>query len=65
MNRITLSGRNDKIEPRTVYLDGREIGRVVPDRGSWIAYDARSREHGRWWLTDWYAADALRRIPTS
>lgn len=71
MNHIRLSGRNNDNITRTVYRvmnAGRyneydlEIGQVEPRNGLWIARDMQGREHGKWWLTDWYAADALTRV---
>lgn len=63
----TLSGRNGQRDTRTVYLDGREIGSVIPittvDHACWEARDLSGQCHGDRWLSDWYAADALSRAP--
>lgn len=66
MKRLTLSGRNNLRDPRTVYLDDEPIGEVfpvsVPTWGdAWQARDLNDHSHGDSWLTDWYAAEALRR----
>lgn len=69
MARVTLSGRNNCRDTRTVYLDGKEIGRVIfvhhPDvmgwSFAWEARDLHGRCHGDRWLSDWNAADALSR----
>jgi hypothetical protein len=57
---ITLFGRNNLREIRTVEYDGAEIGKVIPAEGSlWVACDLQGRNHGDRWLSDWYAAQAL------
>jgi hypothetical protein len=71
MGRVTLSGPNNsgllfkQRNTRTVYLDGVEIGEVLPitttEHDLWEARDLKGRCHGDRWLSDWYAADALSR----
>ena len=65
MARITLSGPNNELNPRTVFLDGVDIGTVRPHTVAlsilWEATDKSHRCHGDRYLTDWCAADALSR----
>ena len=71
INHVTLSGRNNLRDIRTVYLDDVEIGSVVPvvthdgiePWETWEARDLSGQSHGDRYLTDWYAADALSRSP--
>ena len=64
--RVTLSGRNNMLSPRSVYLDDVLIGHVRPFRTPgvgvhWGAFDKQGRSHGDRYISDWAAADALSR----
>lgn len=70
--RLTLSGRNNDTVTRWVLWDGEEVGEVAPvfppmpgygkkQKGEilWKARDMQGGDHGRWYISDWAAAEAL------
>ena len=70
--RLTMMGADGPRTERYVFIDGIEIGRVVPrtirthradgraqHANTWEAIDSDGDSHGNHWLTNWEAARAL------